>query len=734
MPKITLFKDVFDAKAQDNLDLEDFLHKIEDGHWQDLILPIRTERSAEKRKLLKQKLPNVTLSGIFNVRHDDGLITHSGVIGIDIDDVDPEEAKSLLCADPHVYAAFTSVSGRGLCLIIPIDGKLHRESFLEIQKYIYSRYGFAIDPTAVNPSRQRYVSFDPDVYINRAAKQFEVSPEVRKSEREVPKFVFTKEDFEFVLAQIEERFLDITEGYRTWLKLGFAIADQFGEGGRDYFHRVSKFHTSYNQKATDKQYTACVKAGRTGVKISTFFYLAKQAGLKIFTPKTKNVADIVKQMRDEDKSDDEIERYLKTQGLDDDHTKDVVDQINQGADVEDDSKKKSKNNVAIVERFMRQHYTFRRNKYTLRIEVNGREINDTIENSIYIHILRFHPKIPRDLIRAYIDSEVTDDYDPFKEFFNKHSVDYPEDQVEGSIKRLFDTIDTRADMGVSDDLFGTSESDVSTSHEFKHFFGRKWIIGLVAAVQGEAVPLMLVLTGMKQNTGKTEWFRRLLPDELHQYYAESKLDHEKDSEILMTKKLIIMDDEMGGKSKMESKRLKELTSASVFTVRAPYGRHAYDLKRLAVLCGTSNDHEILSDVTGNRRIIPIHVNAINHQAYNEIDKRAVLFEAYYAYLKGERHHLDRDTIVMLNEQTTGFEQVSVERESFQRYFRVPNAGESGEPFTNTDIRSLIEAKNGQRLNAQKLGMELKKIGIANKLVKKNGVVSRVYMLIRLVQD
>ncbi len=102
---------------------------------------------------------------------------------------------------------------------------------------------------------------------------------------------------------------------------------------------------------------------------------------------------------------------------------------------------------------------------------------------------------------------------------------------------------------------------------------------------------MLVLCGPRQGTGKTEFFRRILPPELIRYYAESKLDAGKDDEILMTQKLLIMDDEMGGKNKKEDKRLKELISKQTFSLREPYGRHNVELNRISVLCGTTNDEE-----------------------------------------------------------------------------------------------------------------------------------------------
>src|SRR5690606_27221973 len=122
-----------------------------------------------------------------------------------------------------------------------------------------------------------------------------------------------------------------------------------------------------------------------------------------------------------------------------------------------------------------------------------------------------------------------------------------------------------------------------------------------------------------QRVGKTKFFRNILPDELMDFYAESKLDDGKDSEILMTRKLIILDDEFGGKSKQDAKRLKELSSKQWFNVRRPYGRTSEDIKRIAVLCGTSNDDEVINDPTGNRRIIPVNINNIDHDKMSEID-------------------------------------------------------------------------------------------------------------------
>jgi predicted P-loop ATPase len=260
------------------------------------------------------------------------------------------------------------------------------------------------------------------------------------------------------------------------------------------------------------------------------------------------------------------------------------------------------------------------------------------------------------------------------------------------------------------------------------------MVGLIAAMHGEVVPIMLVLCGTKQNTGKTEWFRRLLPNDLKEYYAESKLDMGKDDEILMTQKLMIVDDEMGGKSKLESKRLKELTSKEIFSLREPYGRQNVDLKRLAVLGGTSNDPGILNDPTGNRRIIPINVLSIDHRKYNSIDKTDLLIECYWLYKSGFDFHLSNAEIKVLNNNTEEFEQTSREYELFNRYFRLPMEGEECDSLTNSEICMKIEQLSSQRISQHKIGMELQKMGLKRYRKWINNRVLWVYDIIQKIHQ
>ncbi len=88
-------------------------------------------------------------------------------------------------------------------------------------------------------------------------------------------------EVESVVSKLGESQLDITGNYSDWRNIGFAFADELGESGRDLFHRISRFHPGYNHKECNEQFDKCLYSKGHGINISTFFYLAKQAGVSI---------------------------------------------------------------------------------------------------------------------------------------------------------------------------------------------------------------------------------------------------------------------------------------------------------------------------------------------------------------------------------------------------------------------------------------------------------------------
>lgn len=86
---------------------------------------------------------------------------------------------------------------------------------------------------------------------------------------------------ESLIAQLKASHTDITSGYTEWLKVGFAIASEFGETGRRYFHDISALYSGYDATECDKKYDECLKSDKGRTNIATIFYLAEQQGVKL---------------------------------------------------------------------------------------------------------------------------------------------------------------------------------------------------------------------------------------------------------------------------------------------------------------------------------------------------------------------------------------------------------------------------------------------------------------------
>ncbi|MAB49376.1 MAG: DNA primase [Flavobacteriaceae bacterium] len=87
-------------------------------------------------------------------------------------------------------------------------------------------------------------------------------------------------DIESYISAIEQSGTDITGSYATWRDLGFALAEEYGEIGRDYFHRISKNYAGYDTKECDEQFDKCLNAKGHGITIATFYHYAHQSSIK----------------------------------------------------------------------------------------------------------------------------------------------------------------------------------------------------------------------------------------------------------------------------------------------------------------------------------------------------------------------------------------------------------------------------------------------------------------------
>jgi len=168
-----------DHNLKANVNLFDWLTNEKDL---DLLQRIRNEQDKAKRSILKKRLSCITPSGIFSYGAEKNLISHSGIMCIDIDASenpqikDWEALKQALSRSKNIYFASLSASGNGVfCLFKIAHPEKHKDHFIELER-IFKIKGIKIDSACKNVSRLRFKSFDPDYCFNEKAIPFEGLP------------------------------------------------------------------------------------------------------------------------------------------------------------------------------------------------------------------------------------------------------------------------------------------------------------------------------------------------------------------------------------------------------------------------------------------------------------------------------------------------------------------------------------------------------------------------------
>jgi len=682
---ISVFKGAKSNISEHNIEVDSYFDGIKNGMWQDEVLNYRAGRRE------KTLTTCITASGTFKLRKADKLLEHSGLICLDIDskdqitDVDIEQIKR----DEYVYAVHRSLSGNGFAVFVKIDGTRHLDAYLGLEHYMMAKYLIVLDKTCKDTSRLRFVSYDPDIYINKKAKTFKNY--LKKKDKPKPKPPVIKTDFDEMVAKAGP--MNLFDNYEDYIRLAFALTQEFAESGRAYFHDLCSSSPKYLYKQAERDYNVALQRSETGVSIASVYYIFKQAGISTTSERTEKIKSIVKL------SDNPKEELAKLNITDAD------------AFLQVQPKTENREIDLIVDLIKMNDVKF--NEITRNFEFNGEEMTDRILANFYTKVwTKIDDKIAKDKVFTLIqnkDNSVS--YNPIRQWFEEYSHLTPNNE--------FDKL--KACFKIEQLLY---ENDgVYIFDQYLDIYLKKWLLGLIGSAFGTYSLMILVIAG-EQGIKKTEFFRNLLPVKLRKFYAESNLDEGKDSEILMTKKWLIVDDEFGGKSKKDATKLKRMSSQQTFSIRMPYGRVSEDLLRLAVLGGTSNDAEVINDPTGNRRIIPINLISFDFDAYMAIDKDKLFIELYNEWKKDKTGwFLTKNEVKMLNNTTTSNTEVMAEVEILQIHLDKCIYTQ----LTNTDIKLAIEKIYPSfRTNTKRIGQALKICGFEQKMVLTGNKMKRVY--------
>lgn len=302
---VTVFENV-KATTGCDMPLRDFLN---DTSQLSLIEQIRATEDKEQRRLLKSHLWCATISArCEGGRKEADPYTPTGLMCVDIDGQDnpalPDAAslKAEVCKVAEVLYCALSVSGHGCFAIVRLATPANFEGhFRAVARLFRQRLGINIDTQCSNIKRLRYISYDPEPYINPDAPAFRVidivlAPKSGKTNGNLeppikPPSQYTgsttssnemlsnEDKVEQYVAALENSHIDITTTYDQWTKVGMALSN-LRESGRSLFHRVSQMNPTYKPQETDKKFTELLRTTRS-VNIATFFHLCHEQGVRI---------------------------------------------------------------------------------------------------------------------------------------------------------------------------------------------------------------------------------------------------------------------------------------------------------------------------------------------------------------------------------------------------------------------------------------------------------------------
>ena len=296
------------AKHTREIDLQEFLETVK-APPDDLaqkIHAIRSEQDAAKRGAIKDTLPAVSISANFpDKRHAKSAHTVTSLIQIDIDKVnDPEQLKTQICADPHTLACFVSPSGNGVKAIVRTDASAndagaqldklneHKSIYAKAKRYYTQHFNVQIDTQCSDISRVMYYSYDPEIYINLDATPLQELQELQElKSKSKPKAKRIPKKVLDIVEQIESSGMSLS--YDDRFKMGMSFVNEYGEQGRELFHRISRNHENYNAEKFDAKLNDFLESSRGEISLGSFFHIAKEHG---FIP-DKN-ADLIKAVQE----------------------------------------------------------------------------------------------------------------------------------------------------------------------------------------------------------------------------------------------------------------------------------------------------------------------------------------------------------------------------------------------------------------------------------------------------
>jgi len=181
MTQISIFNPLFRFRCNDSLD--EVIKAIADGRYKEKVSRLRGYIASGKQteaEREKKSLPAFTPSGTFKKRRRAELIDqYSQFIILDIDKLPTEMLEPVFrqaSALPTTYCCFLSPSGNGIKILVKVTSGIenHALAFSQVVEYYEAQLHVTIDRSGADVSRLCFISYDPDLYVNKESQAFQV--------------------------------------------------------------------------------------------------------------------------------------------------------------------------------------------------------------------------------------------------------------------------------------------------------------------------------------------------------------------------------------------------------------------------------------------------------------------------------------------------------------------------------------------------------------------------------
>lgn len=265
------------------------------------------------------------------------------------------------------------------------------------------------------------------------------------------------------------------------------------------------------------------------------------------------------------------------------------------------------------------------------LTIDSKIIEEMDYNTIYINLKKhFDSEIPRTKFEEVIKSRYITEINPILDFIevnkNRHS--------SGTFEKWLDCLELK---------------NKSIDKSVVLHFIKKWYVGLIAqSLEGEFPnEFFLTLLSTEQGIGKTTLLRKYtIPEELQKYRVEHALSFDDDFKIIMGQALLIIDDEMDGRTYEAEKTFKTVLSTKELTSRRKYDRRISTIKRRCSFAGSGNNLNVVREQQ-NRRIIPIEIESIDKVGITKVNLTDLFMEAYRLFISGFQYSYQYEDMSLL---------------------------------------------------------------------------------------